>query len=376
MSGGETVTDPARGTGLRHRVAEPWEVDAARRGRVTDVLDRLPVGFVVFHDVELPKPSRSVVDHLVIGPRSIWAVATATYADPIEVGRGRGADTLWAGRLPLRSALEACEAEADAIAELIGRPVEPLLCVDAPSMPDAAFDFHGIAVCIPDALAVQVGVTTTDFHDVNTISDDIQRVFACTPATRDTVPTLRSATPLRGGSRPLRRWPSFPMRVVQCHLPAHRVVPIVVIVLLLTVLPNVVGLGTSVAQKGVEGVTGALTPSTLVSQAAGNDDAPLMPPPDVWYVVTCPEPGAGWLVTWVWPGDLPASVASYGISTRSVAGVRIDRTVGGWTDPSVVPEAVQLATSENITVITEYRDASGATIQSTDEAFRRPPGDC
>jgi len=97
MIGGGTATDPSRDTGVLPGTAEPWDADAARRGRVTEALDRLPVGFVVFHDLELPKPSRAVVDHVVIGPRSIWAVTTATYSEPIEVGQGRGADTLWAG---------------------------------------------------------------------------------------------------------------------------------------------------------------------------------------------------------------------------------------------------------------------------------------
>ncbi|MEJ7799901.1 MAG: nuclease-related domain-containing protein [Ilumatobacter sp.] len=382
MSGGTTESDPA--IGVLHRTVERWESDAERRVGVMAALDRLPVGFVVFHDVALPNPSRAVVDHVVVGPRSIWAVTTVTYSEPIEVGRGRGADTLWAGRTPLRSVLEACEADAGTVGALIGRAVEPLLCVDAPSTPDPAFDFHGLSVCIPRALVEQVGVTTTDFHDVAAVSADMQRVFSTSPSGQATLPTLGSPTTNPRHVRPVGPWAAAigALELVRRRLPARRVVPIVAIVALLTVLPNVVGLGTSAAQKGVEkgveSVTGVLTPSTLVSQAAGNDSAmaSLSPPPDVWYVVTCPEAGAGWLVRWVWPGDLPAPATGYGIATRTADGVLTDHTDTGWSTPTAVPAPVRLFAFDNVTVITEYRDEDGATIASTDEPFRRPPSAC
>ena len=250
--------------------------------------------------------------------------------------------------------LEACEANAGAVGTLIGHPVEPLLCVDAPSTPDATFDFHGMPICIPHALAEQVGVTTTDFHDVAAVSADVQRAFSTEPAGRSTLPTLGSASLPPGTTRRTRPWPPRrgPIDAVRRHLPARRVVPIVAIVAILTLLPNVVDLGTSVAtkgvEKGVESVTEVLTPSTLVSEAAGNgepDDAAgrgTLAPPDVWYVVTCPEPGAGWLVSWVWPGPLPSFASGYGIATRADDGVRIDRTIAGWSVPDEVPAPVRV----------------------------------
>ena len=355
---------------------------------MSEVLDELPVGFVVFHDVPLPKPSTATVDHIVVGPRSIWAVMAASFSDAVAAGTGRGADTLWAGRTPLRSLLEECESHADALARVVGYPVEPMLCLAAPSVPEPMFDFDGIRIATPAALAEAVGTTTTGWHDVAAVAAAFERMLAIEPARRTVMPTLGAATPppTTLSSRNPLAGPARVAAAMRRHLPVRRVVPSVTIVCVLTLLPNVVGLGTSVAQRGVEvgvgSVTDVLTPSTLVSEAAGNDApaidtvAPIVDPPGVWYVVTCPEPGAGWSVGWVWPGALPAGAASYGVQTRSVDNGLQDRTPFGWAGPESAPLPTRLNTVSDVAVVTEYRDANGAVIASTEQPLRQPTGTC
>ncbi len=150
-------------TCARHRWVSTSDRSVGRQCRTASAHDRdarcAALGFVVFHDVPLPKPSVARIDHLVVGPRSVWAVTAASYTDAVVAGTGRGADTLWAGRTPLRSVLERCETHADVLATVFGHPVEPMLCIDAPSLPQPRFDFHGITISSPDELAKAVATT-------------------------------------------------------------------------------------------------------------------------------------------------------------------------------------------------------------------------
>lgn len=380
MTTGGTAQDARRSAGFR-RPTEAWAIDVERRRHVTALLDDLPSGFVVFHDLRLPKPSTTTVDHLVIGPRSIWCVTTATYDDPITAGVGRGADTLWAGRTPLRSVLESCESYADTIASLIDRPVEPLLCAVAPEVPESSSGPHGITICTPDTLAAAVATSTTDWQDVGEVARIVTSALAAEPARDSALPTLGS-TAASTATRSASRGPSLVggvVRFARRHLPLRRVVPIALLVAALTVVPNLLGIGTSVAQRGVEvgveSVTDVLTPSTLVSQAAGDDTLPA--PAPVRYDVTCPTPGSGWTVDWIWPGDLAAGAAAYGIRTRSDDGVVRNHSPGGWSSPNDAPPPSRIDTSNGpVTVITEYRDAAGAVISTGEQAFSPPADGC
>ena len=127
---------------VAHRLERPveqWEQNRRAKQRVSTLLHELPTGFVVFHDIELPKPSRATVDHLVIGPRNVWAVTTELFDEPVVRGRGRNADTLWSGKTPLRTVLDAADWEASALSALLGHQVEPVVCLVAPSLPEPAF---------------------------------------------------------------------------------------------------------------------------------------------------------------------------------------------------------------------------------------------
>ena len=378
-AGGVAMGDTRASRGFR-LPTEAWAIDAARLRHMTETLDDLPIGFAVFHSVALPKPATDVIDHIVIGPRSIWAITAATFEEPVTTGSGRGADTLWAGRTPLRSVLEACESRADALTALIGHPVEPLLCISAPSISPGAAETQGVSVCSPAELADTVARPTTSWHDVNDMSALVEAALQVQSARRSAVPQLHRPTlpPTQRGSTPASRIGQWPKRVRR-HLPVRRVVPIAALVVALTAVPNLFGMGSSVAQRGVEigveSVSDVLTPSTLVTEAAARE--PIGSPPAAGYVVSCPTPGSGWAVTWVWPGELPDGAASYGIRMRRSGARSRDLTPTPWSSSTQAPPTARIDTSDgDVTLVTEYRDEAGAIAGTTSELFAAPSGSC
>lgn len=378
-AGGAAIGEHRASRGFR-LPTEAWAIDAARLRHITETLDGLPIGFAVFHSVALPKPSTDVIDHIVVGPRSMWAITAATFEEPVTAGSGRGADTLWAGRTPLRSVLEACESRAEALAALIGHPVEPLLCISAPSIASDAAEAQAIAVCSAADVAAVVARATTVWHDVNDMSALVERAVGVQPVRRSAVPRLHQPTlpPTRRRATPTSRVGQWPTRARR-HLPARRVVPIAALVVALTAVPNLFGVGSSVAQRGVEigveSVSDVLTPSTLVTEAAARE--PLVPPPPARYVASCPTPGSGWTVTWVWPGELPDGAASYGIRMRRSGGEQRDLTPTPWSSANESPPTARIDTRDgDVALVTEYRDRAGAVAAATSEPFVVPTGAC
>ena len=378
-AGGAAIGDERASRGFR-LPTEPWAIDAARLRHMTETLDGLPVGFAVFHSVALSKPSTDVIDHIVIGPRSIWAITAATFEEPVTTGSGRGADTLWAGRTPLRSVLEACESRADVLADLIGRPVEPLLCIAAPSISPDAAGTQGVSVCSTTELAATVARATTTWQDVSDVSALVERALNVRSERRSSLPQLHRPTlpPTQRGATPASRVGQWPKRARR-HLSARRVVPIAALVVALTAVPNLFGMGSSVAQRGVEigveSVSDVLTPSTLVTEAAARE--PLGPPPAARYVVSCPTPGSGWAVTWIWPGALPDGAASYGIRIRQSGRAQRDLTPTPWVSSSDEPPTARIDTRDgDVTLVTEYRDGAGAIAAAISEPFLAPSGSC
>ncbi len=346
-----------------------WERTVRARHRVSALLHALPPGFLVFHDLELPKPSRAVIDHLVIGPRGVWAVTTAVFAEPIAVGSGRNADTLWSGRTSLRTMLEAADWESSTISELIGHSVEPLLCLVAPSLPQPAFDFNGIRICRPEALTKQVAVSTADFVDVAVIADTVQRVFGVEPSTEAVLPTL--GTPVLPPqfrpeiARPHRRTPGARLHAIRTKTSVRAVAVVALLAAVAVFLPSIVRLWRSVASEGAARV------SDVIEERSPNDG-----PAPVGYTLTCPSPGAGWTVEWTWPGDLPDDVAGYGIRTQSEDGPALVHTVVLWSDPSVTPPPARLTDPASTTILTDHRAPDGRTIATTSEAMEAPTGTC
>lgn len=365
----ERTRAAARTPRLSARPTEAWQHTLAARQQVAALLHALPAGYVVFADLELPKPSRATIDHLVIGPRGVWSITTDVFAEPIAEGRGRNADTLWAGRTPLRALLEAADWESTAISELIGHPVEPLVCLVAPSLPRPAFDFHGIRICQPETLTKQVAVSTADFVDITVIADAARGVFDAEPATDAALPKLGAAVlapQLRPGAPPRRR------RTFGARLHALRSKTFVrasavaaVAAAVVAFFPSIVNVWNSVAAEGAARITDVIDESS-------SDDAPL----PVGYTISCTTPGSGWTVEWSWPGELPDGVAGYGIRTERDGEPALVHTVVTWSDLSTPPPPIRLVDPAATTIMTDHRAPDGSTVASSAERIVGPVGSC
>jgi hypothetical protein len=360
---------------------EQWERDASACRRVASILHDLPAGFVVFDHLELPRPTHAVVDHLVVGPRNVWAVWTRVCNDPVTRGRGRNSDTLWSGRTPLRTELEAADWEASALSALIGYEVEPVMCLVTPSLPEPAFDFHGIRICRPETLANQVATSTADFVDVATVADAVQRRFGVEPVKHGVLPTLGlplevvKARIVRPPQR--RRTLGARLHVLRSNTIVRTVAVIALIGGIVAFLPAILGAWNSVASEGAERITDVLDdPENSAGDVSGVTDSRFGSPAAVQHTVTCPTPGGGWMLEWRWPGALPAGVAGYGIRTSTAQAPPVVRTLLPWSDPTSRPAPVRLPERAEVTIFTDYRGPDGAVLSTTSETVRSPTAPC
>ncbi|NNE12101.1 MAG: NERD domain-containing protein [Ilumatobacter sp.] len=333
--------------------------------RAADVLEQLPAGFAVFHDVPLPKPSRATIDHVVAAPFGLWAISVESPGHEVTFGQGRGADTLWAGRTPLRIPIEECESNAAALSAALGRPAQALLCLEG-ELPSESFDFHGLAVCSPAALAEQLSVAIADFESVDTVVRRIEELLGSEPAAPFELPRLGAAVGVgpSTGSTPRRRIRTrVPRRGRRSRVGGSRMLLVLGAVALAVFLePAWFGLGddpSAMTEPTLERTTGPTTAD----------------PSPITYGAACGLAGET-VLTWSWPGRLPDGVTSYGIRTRHRDGTVVDHTVGGWRVQGAVPMPVEID-DDVLAVITEHRNAAGEVIASVERPVVRPgPLDC
>jgi hypothetical protein len=130
----------AVGWRLRFRVSRDtraWR-DGAKGERATARLLRRVArhGYAVFHDVAIPGTPANT-DHVVIGPAGVVLVDAKRYTGRVwQTPDGR----VWHNQYPMDRPLRALRMEAAAIADLLGMPVHPLVCVHG-----AHVDFAGLA---------------------------------------------------------------------------------------------------------------------------------------------------------------------------------------------------------------------------------------
>ena len=378
------VTEPTRTGPPRTQAGriEPWEREVAARHNVSALLQDLPQGFVVFDGLQLPRPTIAVVDHLVIGPRNVWAVTTHVSSEPITFGRGRNADTLWSGGTSMRTVLQAADWEAAALADHIGFAVEPVVCIVAPELPESAFDFYGIRICEPASLVRQVATSTADFVDVLAVAAAVRRTFGAEPAGDTSPPTLSVA------AQPPSSRPALPPRHrtmgARVHaLKSTRAVRVGVVIALAAVivaaLPTIIGVWNSVATEGADRITSVIDDDALADGPESEPSAPPNPvvtPAAVGYTVTCPEPGAGWVVEWSWPGPLRPGVVGYSIRTRTVGAATMVHTANPWSDPASPPPAARVGDPAATEIITDHRAADGSVVASVTEPMVAPSSTC
>lgn len=328
-------------------------------GSAKAVLERLPTGFVVFHDVPLPKPSRAVIDHVVVAPCGLWAVRVVSPDQPVTLGEGRAADTLWTGRTPLRIPIEECESAAAALGKALGRPCRALLCVEG-ELPAESFDFHGLAVCAPAALPAVVAVATTAYADVSSVASRIEVSFGTTRATTADLPRLGGATPLAASSSGRTRRaprPRVPRRAPRSHVDRTKVLVVLGAAGLVALNPGLVGLGGDDAREP------SLAPSEVAVAAT-----------PVEYVASCGADGTMRL-EWSWPGPLPSGVDSYGVKSRRADGVVVDHTVDGWRRHDEPPMPATI--TDVVAIVTEHRSVDGAVLASIERPLvRSADADC
>lgn len=363
-----------------------WERDRVARSQVGELLENLPAGFVIFRDLELPKPSRSSVHHLVVGPRTVWAVTTHVLADAVTFGTGRNADTLWSGRTPLRTMLEAADWEATTIARLLGVEVEPVVCVIAPGVPDPTFDFHGIRITTPNSLVEHVATSTSGFVDVAKVVSVVERVFDARPVAGTAAPTL--AVPVVPGVH-RQGYAPRPRRSVGARVHAlnkHRIVRVggalALLAVVLVFLPAIRGLWNSVATEGAERLTDVIDEvgDTGSSDDAGADQVPaddaVRAPMTVGHQLTCATPGAGWDAAWEWPGPLPDGVAGYSIRIQIGNAPPVVHSLLPWSEPTSPPPPARISQSGPTTVFTDHRAPNGEVVATTSDVIEAPSDPC
>ncbi len=382
------TTEPTRTVPPRPRLGrnESWEHEGAARRRVHGLLQDLPPGFIVFDSLELPRPTIAVVDHLVIGPRNVWAVTVHVSTDPITFGRGRNADTLWSGDTSLRTVLEAADWESAALANHIGFPVEPVICIVAPELPEPAFDFFGIRISEPAALVRQVATSTADFVDVATVADAVRRAFGVEPSGGTEPPTLGVAmqSPTLRPANPRRRRTMGARLYAITSTRAARVGALMALgAVIIVMLPTIIDVWNSVASEGADRVTAVIDDDALAADdtpAAPTDTLahtdPVRSPSAVGYALTCPDPGGGWFVEWSWPGPFEPGVAGYSVSTRTSGAAPVVHTPTVWTDPTSPPPAARLSDLAATQIVTNHRAADGSIVATASEMVTAPTTTC
>jgi len=108
------------------RDTRAWR-DGARGERATArLLRRLTRdGFAVFHDVAIPGTPANA-DHVVVGPAGVVLIDSKRYTGRVwQTPDGR----VWHNQYPMDRPLSSLRMECAAIAELLGVPVRPLVCV-------------------------------------------------------------------------------------------------------------------------------------------------------------------------------------------------------------------------------------------------------
>ena len=380
MTAGQSATEEAqrRREKARRLDREADDFDRGAEGErlVAAILDGLPDEYVVFHDLRLPAPSKSNVDHLVIGPRGVFTVDTKNFTHPVTRGVGRGADRLWTGRSPVR--LESAKWETSVVSERIGVRVDPFMCILSPALPDPVFNFDGVRICHPHRLVAELVNADAVPVDVQQAADAVRHAFGVEPARRQ--PLRRRPEPAgRRGAVTTFRW--------LLDQAWFRLLAVIVgFFFLLSLLPVVLSAASLMLTDSTQRFIEGMTPATVVETTTPATTAPpaivsvplaiVAEPPPVPFDVSCPTPGMGWVISFRWPGDLPAGVFSYAVRWQVNGGPVILHTTRAWNDPSWTPVDMLISNTSQLKIITEYQDDDRQMLASTEQSFEPPLGEC
>lgn len=352
-----------------------WGNIAHAKQCVAGLLSDPPPGHSVYHDLALPLPSRSVIDHLVVGPSEVIAISVHVTDEPIVRGGGRNSDTLFDGRTSLRPMLDAVDLDAAAVSELIGRPVEPVVVCLAPQLPSSSFDFRGIFVCDPLHLLPRLGSGATTYRNASEVHDRIEADLGRRPDRIGPVPTLGAPTmpPTMHANTTTRRSISARWHAVRRHASTRLALVVALAAVALAMWPALRSAWPSVSSAGSDIVVDALESAADTTAAS---PGPVELPAAVGMTLSCADSGDAWQVDWAWPGRPVTGAEGYGLRSRSGDAAPTVHTLTTWTDPSAPPPALLLAVGDSAEIYTDHRQADGSVVESVTAVVTAPLQAC
>ena len=108
----------------RRQSTEAWRIGAVGEVQTARILGRLPSGFIVHHDLPIPR-SRANIDNFVIGPTGAFTIETKHYKYGVKI---RGGRVTASGRTRDGIVVQA-QRQAQAMSGRVGLRVDPIVVV-------------------------------------------------------------------------------------------------------------------------------------------------------------------------------------------------------------------------------------------------------
>ncbi|MCU1368794.1 MAG: hypothetical protein JWN39_4433 [Ilumatobacteraceae bacterium] len=320
------------------RQATVWESGAALEPSIRRKLDELPPGFTVLHDLVIDAEGTRL-DHLVIGNGGLYLVDAKRYSGHLVYSK----KMLWHGRFPIVDKLETLVWEAESLGNLLGQDVVPVMCFVDAVLPQPVTTLGSVIVCrvsvlhtivrsthatmstvevqrileiagslavarsgSPDTGEVQVGWVSPHELDQNWApSPDDDRAYDDATGQTAVVSTIPSIPGPEQFTRPLRepkarRWPR---RLAFAVMAVAGVAAAVFIVW--SVSSKTAKTAREIAANPPTTTAAPTTTTTEPDTVAASTSTTSVGATSLGFSVSCPVPGAGWVIRPVWPGDLP-----------------------------------------------------------------------
>ena len=398
------------------RQATAWETGAEREPLIGRKLGDLPAGFTVLHDLVLPGENQNVrLDHLVVSAGGLYLVDAKKYSGRLMYSK----KMLWHGRFPIVDKLETLNWESDALSDVLGHDVVPVMCFVDAVLPQPVATIGNVIACRTSVLHTVVRSThaTMSSNEVARILETAERLttprrrssagaldplatlvretdealadvpvggsFAAAGSTSSvaaaggggatgTVPAISTIPPIGPDAydRPereprARRWPRRFVFVMAA------LVGVAVAVSIVWAVSRKSESGAIEAAKHPPSTTSA--PTTVPDTVAVTTSTV----PDISHAgfsAYCPSPGAGWSLRPVWPGDAE-NLVWYDFAFQDFDGTW--RQFALMTSPdttSYVPTAIPPANDRTVRIRQVFKDGTIGTPHVT--TWRAPDAPC
>ncbi|MCU1397630.1 MAG: hypothetical protein JWN62_739 [Acidimicrobiales bacterium] len=319
------------------RQATVWESGADLEPSIRRKLDELPPGFTVLHDLVIDAEGTRL-DHLVIGNGGLYLVDAKRYSGRLVYSK----KMLWHGRFPIVDKLERLVWEAESLGGVLGQEVVPVMCFADAVLPQPVTTLGSVIVCRVSVLHTIVRSTHATMSTV-----EVQRILetasalavvrsgssntgevpmgwvspheldqnwapsvdderAYDDATGQTA-VVSTIPPIAGPdefTRPVRepkarRWPR---RLAFGLIAVAGVAAAVFIVW--SISSKTAKTAREIAANPTTTTAAPATTDTEPDTVAASTSTTSVGSTSLGFSVSCPVPGAGWVVRPVWPGDL------------------------------------------------------------------------